>query len=839
MPKLTVNNITIKTLNRSNVDIETWRSALKSADRGKRSALYNLYEDLLLDNVLCDAIDKRITAITNAEITFTRDDKSVPEIDDLMDTPEFELVIEEILRAKFWGGSLLEFEFTDQGVIPHVVPRKHIRPEVGEIAIEEGDERGVPYRDSDFFLEVDTKGLGLILKAAPYVIYKRNNVGDWAQYAEIFGRPSRTVFYEAYDEAMRIETARALASAGGGMDMVMPKGCEVDIKPAAAGGDGSVFDRLRGACNEEILIGILGQVMTTLDGSSRSQGEVHLEVQEGKHKADRRFVQRILNRRLLPLLEKRGYPVSGGYFYFPDAGENISLVDRITMDTQIASMMPVGRKHFYDTYGIAMPEDGEPLAGRPAGGAGSPGPDDPGPDEDDDPATNDVSVWARMLDFFAAALGRGALLSGDRHTLISSAPDDDPADSADMRLIKRVARGEVRYFDAELFARTSADLLGAMHEGLAGRKGLHNLGIDYKWQNPAVITAMETNVFHFSAAKTLVEIQSLNEAFRGSASFDEFSAEAKAITGKFNDKWAKTEYITANAMASASANYHSMMADTDIFPYWQYCTAGDTKVRREHALLDGLVLPVRPMYKGDTRYKAWDKIYPPNDWRCRCHVVQRMAAEASEVDFGEMDTRLQEYYKSGDYKSSEANGFAVNRFDSRVLFTENQMYIRKFPAKATKLLDKIGASDYNLESIGKATARATMPIPEVTVSAPEWFAARAVDDVVTIQSYNDRPISMTKRIFDTHTTDVYKKRSHRVELLDSISPTLASPDEVWINDYITKNSFDNYVFVRYFKNKAIAVVCRAENDTLQLKSWFEVYDAKKIRRGLLIKKGQE
>lgn len=57
---LVINNITIQPVPRNTADIDTWRSALKAADRGKRKALYNLYEDLMLDPILSDAIDKRI-----------------------------------------------------------------------------------------------------------------------------------------------------------------------------------------------------------------------------------------------------------------------------------------------------------------------------------------------------------------------------------------------------------------------------------------------------------------------------------------------------------------------------------------------------------------------------------------------------------------------------------------------------------------------------------------------------------------------------------------------------------------------------------------------------------
>ena len=45
-----------------------------------------------------------------------------------------------------------------------------------------------------------------------------------------------------------------------------------------------------------------------------------------------------------------------------------------------------------------------------------------------------------------------------------------------------------------------------------------------------------------------------------------------------------------------------------------YRTAGDDRVRPEHAALNGVTLPPSDDF--------WESYYPPNGWRCRCTVVQ-------------------------------------------------------------------------------------------------------------------------------------------------------------------------------------------------------------------------
>ena len=58
-------------------DIGTWKSALRSADIGIRWPLYDLYASILLDGQVTDAINKRIEAITDADIHFTADGKLI------------------------------------------------------------------------------------------------------------------------------------------------------------------------------------------------------------------------------------------------------------------------------------------------------------------------------------------------------------------------------------------------------------------------------------------------------------------------------------------------------------------------------------------------------------------------------------------------------------------------------------------------------------------------------------------------------------------------------------------------------------------------------------------
>src|SRR5690606_21257051 len=124
------------------------------------------------------------------------------------------------------------------------------------------------------------------------------------------------------------------------------------------------------------------------------------------------------------------------------------------------------------------------------------------------------------------------------------------------------------------------------------------MGFEYGKDDPALLTAFEQNIFRFSAGKTLAEVQELNQLFRKVKSFDEFYQMAKTRTDVFNKKWLETEYNSAVLVGESAATYHRLLAQAEMFPYWEYKTVGDHLVRPEHAELDGLILPAN-----DPRWK--------------------------------------------------------------------------------------------------------------------------------------------------------------------------------------------------------------------------------------------
>lgn len=81
--------------------------------------------------------------------------------------------------------------------------------------------------------------------------------------------------------------------------------------------------------------------------------------------------------------------------------------------------------------------------------------------------------------------------------------------------------------------------------------------------------------------------------------------------------------LSHHGFAAYSATQARIMDTmTDIFPYRQYLSTGDSKVRASHAALDGIILPAD--------HPFWEKHTPPWEWNCRCQVVELTAEDADE-----------------------------------------------------------------------------------------------------------------------------------------------------------------------------------------------------------------
>lgn len=352
---------------RFGIDTADFMAAIRAAenvDYSQRSKLYDLYSDIMLDTHLSCVIDKRKNAVLCSDIEFRRNGKPDDRVNEQIHSPWFNRCIADLLDARFWGFSLLQFYRNGEWVDYDLIPRKHVDPVRRQILRQQTDIIGTPWETyPDLLFVGDEEDLGLLAKAAPWVIYKRNTTADWAQFSEVFGMPIQEYTYETDDEDSR---KRALEDANSlGALATFIHGKDTELKLVEAGnktGSAEVYEKLCERCNNEISKLILGNTLTTESSEKGTQalGTVHKKVEDKVTQSDRLYILDILNYDMADIFTSMGIDTKGGEFCFPEK-KDVDMNTKVSILTQLRTnfQLPVDDDWLYEEFGIEKPKDYE------------------------------------------------------------------------------------------------------------------------------------------------------------------------------------------------------------------------------------------------------------------------------------------------------------------------------------------------------------------------------------------------------------------------------------------------------------------------------------------------
>lgn len=341
-------------------DLDSWKAAralAQSIYNPIRKPLIDLYEDVAIDSHVITITEKRILPITRINWTFTADGKPYEPVADLTDKLFFERILKYIIESKIYGGSLIEVDFKKQTC--ELVPRGHVVAELNAVlpepyTITSGvDFTQPPFNTSSVFIG-ELWDLGRMFSIAPWVILKRGDVGDWATFCEIFGMPSRVYFFDPNIPGNYESVKKQAKETGANSWAVLPIGSDMKQESGGSKQGSDNFKLLAEFCNAEMSKAMLGQTMTTESGSSYSQSKVHGETEDDINAADRRFVERVLNEKFIPLLIAQGFNIpEKGRFHAIEQEEELDKKQQLEIDLKLHQQVaPLPLKHFEEKYNV-------------------------------------------------------------------------------------------------------------------------------------------------------------------------------------------------------------------------------------------------------------------------------------------------------------------------------------------------------------------------------------------------------------------------------------------------------------------------------------------------------
>ncbi len=360
--------------------IDTWKQAIKSFDNKQnpvRVKLYDLYEDILLDGQVEATWGKRRDNILNRRLTFVKDGAEDEQVTRLLNSPDMRNLLEELHNTVGFGYTLIQvnriwFDHDEEyyRIDYDLIPRANVHPEPDFECVSIDPSRVTPdflYKNpplGNYMIWAGKpKDKGLLVKVAPYVIYKRGAMGDWSQFSEMFGMPFREAIYEAFDNDTRQKLEQMLNDWAAGMSLVHPKSVEIKLNETNGSSQSSeVYDRFIQVCDAAISKTILGNTLTTEQGENgaRSLGDVHQEAEGDKKLSDEQFVLSILNTQFRGILKRFGFNITGGGIWYETPPKDWeALLKKWNVISGISEKVPVDDDYIYEEFDIPKPENYE------------------------------------------------------------------------------------------------------------------------------------------------------------------------------------------------------------------------------------------------------------------------------------------------------------------------------------------------------------------------------------------------------------------------------------------------------------------------------------------------
>jgi len=212
---------------------------------------------------------------------------------------------------------------------------------------------------------------GLARSALWAWVFKSYALRDWAAFAELYGQPIRIGKYE--QGATREDIAvlkRAVFELGSDAGAVIPAGMALEIiESAAKSASADLYQRLIEYLDRQVSKAVLGQTLTTDQGSSGSlaQARVHDEVRADLMRADARALSATLARDLIaPLiaLNMPDAPMPRLTLIVEEPEDMAALADQLAKLAPLG--MPIPHRWVREKWGIPEAAPDEPVLGAPA-----------------------------------------------------------------------------------------------------------------------------------------------------------------------------------------------------------------------------------------------------------------------------------------------------------------------------------------------------------------------------------------------------------------------------------------------------------------------------------------
>ena len=488
-------------------------------------------------------------------------------------------------------------------------------------------DNGSPYGD----------GLGRLLYWP--VWFKKNAIKFWMIFADKFGSPTVLGKYPTgtlkSEQDVLLDACAAIQQESA---IKIPDTMEIGFLEATRGGNVNTYESLCKFMNAAISKAILGQTLTTEvgDKGSYAASKTHEDVRGDYTKADADSLCECQNSSLVKWVVDYNFP---GVKQYPkvwvrteEEGDLKPLAERdkiLVVDIGV----PIGRKYFYDTYGIPEPEEGEELIKQAASSTPTVSKDQIKKEQafsEDNASELDRAIAAQgkidsRVDYYVAASTQ--IFESMTNAIVSfleTTPDMETASDALPDLYKKIDTTYLARLIAE--SLSEADAIGS--SSVKGSVSFAQWGVGLPFREAMdFFKAQGMTIANTTKADLLGEMKgAIRRSMETGSTLESFRKEARSIYESAGYTALAPHHIDTiyrtNMQSAYQAGRYKQMTDPAVIaarPYWRYVSVMDGRTRPPHAAMNGKI------YRYDD--PIWQSWYPPNGFNCRCTVVTVSGSE--------------------------------------------------------------------------------------------------------------------------------------------------------------------------------------------------------------------
>jgi phage gp29-like protein len=351
-------------LQRSRAGIQNWISATQQAESlilPSNTELIRVFKDIEVDLHLFALMQTiRLKVIANNFFIYNADETVNDEATALFKQKWFRKASKFIVDSEFYGFSLIQLLDIKNGIFSdaELVPREYVIQQKGGVKKSLANSSDlIPFDAPEFINWVipvgETDNLGLLHKATPLVIKKKEVISAWSESAEIFGMPLRVGRTNIGDPVKRANMEDMMENVGSAGWAVIHEDDVVEFVETSKTDFYKIYQEFIQSVNSELSKGFLLQTGTTDEKSYSGSAGVHENLLKSLIEAYIVLVEETTNEAIIPACVRLNLLPVGCYFK-SDNEQKLSLEEMVKIVTELLKYKDVPNEFIFETFGVPV-----------------------------------------------------------------------------------------------------------------------------------------------------------------------------------------------------------------------------------------------------------------------------------------------------------------------------------------------------------------------------------------------------------------------------------------------------------------------------------------------------